>query len=150
MCKDQSQIMTSDEHKRRHIKLHAAMDELFADYVEQNRNESDFLELSILKLIDWSYRQTQNPDHEPFKKTKWYSWNELMELRPAKDGDYHLVLYNNMLAGDVLKTEDGYYKFFPVSGNGYWDGSIMRAIADLLDEMNEPWDKIVQKDIGER
>lgn len=55
--------MTKEEHIQRHKELHRALDELFADYIQCNpRHEGSYLEMPLRNLIDWSYRQTIDPD----------------------------------------------------------------------------------------
>lgn len=51
-----------EAHKARHKELHAALDELFADYISHHPDQSGFLNMPLIDLIDWSYDQTKNPD----------------------------------------------------------------------------------------
>jgi len=53
--------MNDEEHKERHIKLHKALDELFADYIMHHPEEREFMSMPLIRLIDWSYEQTRNP-----------------------------------------------------------------------------------------
>jgi len=52
--------MSKEEHRERHIKLHEALDELFADFVLHNKDKRA-TQTPIVELISWSYKQTQNP-----------------------------------------------------------------------------------------
>ena len=52
--------MTEEEHKNRHEELHKALDELFADFIAHGGGRTTN---TIMDLIDWSYIQTQKPDH---------------------------------------------------------------------------------------
>ena len=54
--------MTREEHIARHKMLHEAVDELFADFVVCHPDLRSYLNLTIKELLDWSYKQTQNPD----------------------------------------------------------------------------------------
>ena len=54
--------MTTEEHKERHKKLHAALDELFADYIEHHPDQYGFLEMPLINLINWSFSQAKKPD----------------------------------------------------------------------------------------
>ena len=50
-----------EEHKKRHIELHKALDELIADYIthhDQKRPSNT----TVMELLEWSYKQTQNPN----------------------------------------------------------------------------------------
>ncbi len=51
----------AEEHKQRHIELHRALDELFADYIVHNPDETTYTEMPLLKLLGWSHQQTINP-----------------------------------------------------------------------------------------
>lgn len=48
-----------EEHKARHLALHAALDELVGDYISQtNRLPS---KTTVMELLKWSHAQTQRP-----------------------------------------------------------------------------------------
>jgi len=51
--------MTKEEHKARHVDLHNALDELVADWTA--RTGSLPSKQSVMKLMQWSRRQTKNP-----------------------------------------------------------------------------------------
>ena len=51
--------MTPNEHKEIHVQLHKSLDELLADFLEQTGKLLS--QTTIMELIEWSYRQTQNP-----------------------------------------------------------------------------------------
>lgn len=53
--------MDKKEHAERHLKLHRALDELFADYIEHGKGDTTN---TIMDLIKWSHAQTIVPDHE--------------------------------------------------------------------------------------
>lgn len=55
--------LTEEEHKKRHIELHKAFDELLADYLDCNRGMG--LESTLYDLAKWSHRQCTNPDKSP-------------------------------------------------------------------------------------
>lgn len=46
---------------------------------------------------------------------------------------------------DVVQFEDGYYYYWPEGSIGGFSSHNLRQIADQLDKMNEPWDKIIQE-----
>jgi hypothetical protein len=46
-------------HRQKYIELHNALDELFADYISNHPTEHGFSEMPIIKLLKWSYEQTQ-------------------------------------------------------------------------------------------
>lgn len=48
-------------HRQRHIELHQALDELVADFVRHNPDKR-LSEARVMELIEWSYRQTKDPD----------------------------------------------------------------------------------------
>ena len=60
--------MTTDEHRRRHVALHQALDELLADWLEQTlpRYGEGLVrpcgtDRPIADLMAWSHVQTQHP-----------------------------------------------------------------------------------------
>lgn len=55
------------------------------------------------------------------------------------------VYVNGKLIGHVMRFEDGYYAFMNLEGlNGSWSSYDLRMIADLLDDLNKPWDTEVK------
>jgi hypothetical protein len=48
-------------HYLRHIELHQALDELFADFIRHHPERTRFLDMSFRELMEWSYQQTLNP-----------------------------------------------------------------------------------------
>lgn len=57
--------MNALEHKQLHVELHRALDQLFADFVQHNPTLHNYTQLPIITLIEWSHRQTINPDESP-------------------------------------------------------------------------------------
>jgi hypothetical protein len=57
--------LSPEEHNYRHKQLHACLDELFADYIEQHPDEHQFLQMPLIKLIEWSFEQTTNTTGRP-------------------------------------------------------------------------------------
>jgi hypothetical protein len=53
--------LTPEEHRQRHIELHKALDELFADYIGHHPEEHHFLDMPFRKLLDWSAQQMVTP-----------------------------------------------------------------------------------------
>jgi hypothetical protein len=62
-AKSPTRRMTPEEHRKRHIKLHKALDELLADYLQHQRREAFKVpsEITVLELMHWSHIQTANP-----------------------------------------------------------------------------------------
>lgn len=60
--------MTTEEHKQRHIELHRALDELVADFI--NHTEKLPSTTTVMELVRWSHRQTQNPDEDEPKQDR--------------------------------------------------------------------------------
>jgi hypothetical protein len=54
--------LTETAHRARHIELHQALDELLADYIGHHPLQSNFLGMPLRALLEWSFRQTQQPD----------------------------------------------------------------------------------------
>jgi len=49
------------QHKRRHVELHARLDELLADYLVHHDDKRPS-NTTVMELATWSYEQTQNPN----------------------------------------------------------------------------------------
>jgi hypothetical protein len=52
---------------------------------------------------------------------------------------------NGVKIGTILADVDGYEKFYPENNGGYWEPFVLRAISDLVDELNEKWDQQIQE-----
>jgi len=73
-------------------------------------------------------------------------WNKVIKLVDVEYGSKKLYFaMNDVFMGDVLMKEDGYYDFWPELRGGYWDSYSLRAIADMLDELNKDWHDSVQE-----
>lgn len=56
--------MTKDEHKQRHVELHAALDELVSDFI--NFTGKLPTQTTVSALVEWSYAETLKPtESEP-------------------------------------------------------------------------------------
>ena len=53
--------MTHEEHRQRHIELHRALDQLFADYIQHHPQQTEFTTMPLRQLLEWSYDQTITP-----------------------------------------------------------------------------------------
>lgn len=54
--------MNKTEHIKRHKELHRGLDELLADFITHTENLPS--RTSVMKLLEWSYKQTIDPDEE--------------------------------------------------------------------------------------
>ena len=59
----------------------------------------------------------------------------------------NLYAHNDKKIGEIFPKEDGYYDWWPEPSiyHGYWPSYMLRAIADLLDEINEPLDTEIKE-----
>jgi hypothetical protein len=64
------------------------------------------------------------------------------------DGLFEIYYENGAYIGDLTRDIDGYYYYNTNGLRGNWSAHELRLIADLLDEWNKEWDKIVSKDVG--
>ncbi len=53
--------LTPDEIKQRHVELHRSFDELFACFITEHPDKTNFLETPLKEFMDWSYQMTLNP-----------------------------------------------------------------------------------------
>lgn len=71
---------------------------------------------------------------------------ELLKVDKHETGVYKVSYYNGVYLGEFVTGDDGYLVYFPSKrNNGFWSSSAIRAIADKLDELNKPWDDVIQK-----
>lgn len=54
------------------------------------------------------------------------------------------------LANDIIVGDDGYYIFWPTSGAGAFEAWNLRLVADILDELNKPWDNQINEYFNEQ
>jgi hypothetical protein len=54
--------MTAEEHANRHKELHAALDELLADWITQTEGYPS--KVTLMEFLGWSAAQARKPDHE--------------------------------------------------------------------------------------
>jgi len=52
--------MNKKDHIKKHKELHSGLDELIADFI--THTSKSLSASSIMDLIEWSYKQTINPD----------------------------------------------------------------------------------------
>ena len=57
--------MNPEQHRQRHVELHRALDQLFADYIQHHPKQHDYLGTPLRDFIEWSYAQTITPDELP-------------------------------------------------------------------------------------
>ena len=53
--------LTRDEIIERHKTLHRSLDELFACFITEHPERSQFLETPIADMMEWSFEMTVNP-----------------------------------------------------------------------------------------
>ena len=57
--------MDKEEHRKRHKELHVRMDELLGDFISHTGKLPS--ETSVMELIEWSYKQTLNPQEMKYE-----------------------------------------------------------------------------------
>jgi hypothetical protein len=66
-------------------------------------------------------------------------------VQPFGDKNNYNVRINNVYCGALEVKEDGYWDWWPNNGrSGYIPAWVLHVIANKLDELNAPWDAIVQ------
>lgn len=57
-----------------------------------------------------------------------------------KKPDLKELYFNNILIGDLVVNDDGFWVlFFSNERKGYFESYALRLIADKMEEMNKPW-----------
>ena len=59
VARDDRKPLTPEEHQKRHVELHRAIDELLADWLAHMPDAS--IDRAIIDLVQWSYKQTLSP-----------------------------------------------------------------------------------------
>jgi hypothetical protein len=68
-----------------------------------------------------------------------------LTTEPIND-HHHKVLFGERLIGYFIMDVDGYYYFdYVTTPNGLWTSYSLRMVADLLEEMNKPYDDNVKE-----
>lgn len=108
------------------------------------------------EFCDCARFAAQREDRQGFAASPGYtveekeapSWMRVLTLVPGTGRTFDVFFKdNNVFLGDIIQKEDGYYDFWPADHNGgYWAAYVLRAIADVVDELNEPWDQQIQND----
>ena len=58
----------------------------------------------------------------------------------------HRVLFRNRLLGHFVMDVDGFYYFdYVTAPNGLWTSYSLRMVADLLEEMNKPYEDNIKE-----
>ena len=74
---------------------------------------------------------------------------QYIEANKTSSGAYQLRFSNGALMGTAEQEVDGYYYFYPdQTKRGFWAPFILRAIADKVDEINKPWNDMIEKDLA--
>ncbi len=64
---------------------------------------------------------------------------------------YDLSFCNGNDLGSFEMADDGYFYYeFPVNTCGFVGAWHLREIANLLEELNEPWDKIIEQQMNKQ
>lgn len=66
----------------------------------------------------------------------------LVTVVKQNDLHFNILSDNGKKLGELLQDVDGFLYFWP-SESGCWNAHIMHAIADKLDELNKPWQDVI-------
>ena len=67
-------------------------------------------------------------------------------MNPFKvENDRLIFIQNGKDCGTVYKEVDGYYVWAPDDNAGCWESYYLRAISELLDDMNRDWHNSVME-----
>lgn len=53
------------------------------------------------------------------------------------------VYYQSVLLGSMTMGCDGFYAWWPELRDGAWEAYVLCEIADTLDRLNAPWQKLI-------
>jgi hypothetical protein len=69
----------------------------------------------------------------------------MLKLTKINQFQYYLCYENGIDFGTVETSDDGYFYLWMLPTRGFIPAYVLREAADLIDELNEPWDKIVEQ-----
>lgn len=49
---------------------------------------------------------------------------------------------------DIFRDVDGYHYYWSAGSPGSMSADLLRKIADRLDELNKPWDAVVERELN--
>jgi hypothetical protein len=58
---------------------------------------------------------------------------------------YQVNHTNNVLMGDIMMDNDGFFYFWPDLKGGFWEAYILLELGNKLNELNKPWEDEVNK-----
>ena len=56
--------LNKEQHRNRHVTLHNVFGELLTDFIMNTKSAGIYVDQPIRHLLQWSQRQTVEPDHE--------------------------------------------------------------------------------------
>jgi hypothetical protein len=78
--------------------------------------------------------------------------NDVFKLVQQNSHVYHVVYKNNRkYVGSFERDVDGYFYYWMpqlLPTQGFIPACHLKLLADMLDELNEPWDKIVEQTLS--
>lgn len=70
-----------------------------------------------------------------------------LELQSTESKYRYEVYFHKQHLGYFYTEIDGFWVFMALSNRGYWNEFSLRMIADKLEEMNKPYNKILQNEL---
>lgn len=70
------ELREKEVHRKRHAELHTALMELLSDYLLSQEHVHT---IPVDELVNWSYKQMQNPEHQDKEKVDGQSLREKVE-----------------------------------------------------------------------
>jgi len=61
----------------------------------------------------------------------------------SRNKTLEVYAHNDVIVGEMLINDDGYYVFFPEERAGYWPDYILSALAENMETLNASWHKEV-------
>ena len=98
-------------------------------------------QLGVVKTL----RRELRPDSEELmtEERRLVIMRQSVELEKINDHHFEVRLGGKNSVGQFLMDVDGFFYYFPIENGGAWTAWIMRAIANKLDEINAPWQKVI-------
>ena len=71
--------------------------------------------------------------------------SKLLYTEKVSDYRYNLFYCNGVQVGEILMKEDGFFDWWPEQRGGYLPSHFLRAVAEILDEMNAPYEAELER-----
>jgi hypothetical protein len=126
--------VTKDEHRERHLLLHAALDELMADFLTQNRPKLPS-NTTVMELMVWSHAQTIEPVEPTVGMTAAEMWDQISATTQETRLGYSFDASGEIVT--LRMTRGDYQRLLICLGSTAASALELRSVLELANRINE-------------